>query len=207
MKDKKDKSRQTYSILCFFQVTSCIKKVLFNLREFVWAKRPMDEANSFENYCKRAGTGFLSGQGFAVIAALFHSLKNSPKGEKLKDFRDQMMKNSFQRGAEMACSEIVNASVTPFVKSHITNQFLQNIVSGALTGAIISCRNGTKEIIKSIALNTAQTIFFNALGNCAEVALKPLDTSFTPVTEAAFNKTRNAQVLIDPFDAFSKAFL
>lgn len=159
----------------------------------------------------QVGNGFLSGQLFSTLSTIVHSIRYAPSGQRIKEFVSFFPHNSAKIGVQMACYEFVNYLISPYIKSNIHNELLQNVLCGATTGLILSVRNGTKGISKKVIENVGQSLGLYALGNIVEASLKPFDEPISQIfdkdIENIFLQKRCESVLINPIDGINKLFV
>lgn len=164
-----------------------------------------------QNIFTQVGNGFLSGQLLSTLSTLFHSIRHAPSGQKVKDFINLFPRNSAKLGVQMACFEAINFLVSPYIKRNVNNELLQNVLSGAATGLILSIRNDKKEISKKVIENVGQCLALNALGNVVEASLKPFDEPIAQILdkdiEKVFYQKRCENVLVNPVEGIRKTFI
>ena len=123
---------------------------------------------SFGEISSSVGKGFLTGQGLSIAKAVAHSVSSAPKGSKLKDFKTQFFINSKEIGSSMAEWSLVHTVVSPFVNNYIKNTFLNEMVGGAITGALMEWRSGPKGMVAGTFKGTLQNAMFSGIGYMLE---------------------------------------
>ncbi|OHT12032.1 hypothetical protein TRFO_18217 [Tritrichomonas foetus] len=161
----------------------------------------------FADICKKAGTGFISGQGIAATVSLYHALFKAPSGKELDDFIHHFKRNSRLDGVAMATWSILNTLIEPMIEDKIQSKQMQSIVSGALSSAVMSIRNGSVDVMKNAVSGAAQSLALNILGAGVEVALKPLDLVMMKNVDSKFFADRAEAVFRPPTEAISDVFL
>ena len=156
---------------------------------------------------RKAGAGFLSGQGFAAAVSLYHSLFKAPSGKEVSDFYHQFKQNSKSDGVTMAVWSILNSLIEPIIQERVKSKPMQYIISGATSSAIMSIRNGTTDMAKQAIAGAAQSLALGLLESGVEIALKPLDMKLMKNFDDHFFKDRSETVLRSPTEAISSVFL
>ena len=164
-------------------------------------KKAVDEA------AKHAGVGFLSGQGIALAVSVYHAFRHAPYGTKATDAVDQFQRRSVNDGVKMAIWSIINGAVDPAMANLVPNEQVRSVLSGAVTGAVMTMRNGVKQAAMTALSGAMQSLTMNMLGSSVEVALKPIDEYQTARLSKKFWEGRNEAVFVPPADSLTSAFL
>lgn len=155
---------------------------------------------------KKAGIGFISGQGIATISSLYHAVFKAPSGKEISDFYHEFKQNSKSDGVTMALWSILNTLIEPIVQEKVENKILQSIITGAASSAIMSIRNGTADMTKQAASGAIQSFALSMFESGIEIALKPLDLKMMKNFDDSFFKDRSEAVLRSPTESISSVF-
>lgn len=156
---------------------------------------------------RHAGVGFLSGQGIAFAVSLYHAFQHAPYGSKTQDVLNQFQRRSKDDGIKMAIWSVINGAVDPAIASVVPNEQVRSVLSGAVTGAVMTMRNGMRQIAITAFSGAMQSLTMNMLGSSVEIALKPIDDYQTAKLSKQFWEGRNEAVFIPPMASAASAFL
>jgi len=164
------------------------------------------ESPTFKDYFNSAGRGFIMGQGFAAFSSASHAIFHAPSGSRFKDFVSQFSQQSFQNGTNMAHWSIVQLTVDPIIRKTVPNPFLQNIVGGAVTGALIEWRNGTKGMAIGAIQGAGQSLMMAVVGPVIGFVAKPITEMHAQKKVREFHEGRSNRVFQSPQQALREAF-
>jgi hypothetical protein len=153
-----------------------------------------------------AGSGFLMGQGFALIGASYHALTCGPPGHKLAEFLSQFSQRSFTNGVEMTTSSIVTSQTDPITKRFVDSRWAQSALSGALSGAILALRNGWGGMIGGAATGAGQSSVLSLLQGGIVAASRPIIQWRTERKREWFDKKRVEVMFATPASVIGSAF-
>ena len=155
----------------------------------------------------KAGVGFISGHGIATATSIYHAIFKAPSGKEVEDFYYNFKDSAKKNAISMATWAALNAVVEPNVKKHINHPKLQSMISGAISSAIMSCRNGSADILKNAISGAAQSLAITMLGSGVEAALEPLDIKLTKNISEKFYAERGEAVMKSPTEAITEVFI
>jgi hypothetical protein len=153
-----------------------------------------------------AGSGFLMGQGFALIGSSYHALMCGPPGHKVAEFFSNLSRRSFSSGVEMTTWSIVNSQTDPIAKRFLESGWAQSALSGALTGGILALRNGWAGVVGGAAAGAGQSIFMSLLQLGILAAWTPIHEWRAERTREWFNMKRIEVLSATPMNAIASAF-
>lgn len=154
-----------------------------------------------------AGNGFLVGHGLAVIGCAFHSLNDAPHGQKLQDFITRLPYTAFDSSVQMATWSIVSCAVEPFISPRFQRPWVQNLMTGAATGAILQCRCGISGMLSGAYSGAMQSLTMSLFNHSVGYTIKPIQTYRINKKKKEFYKKRSDDVFLDPVQTLTQAFL
>ena len=164
------------------------------------------ESPTFKDFCNSAGRGFIMGQGFAAVSSLSHSILHTPNGSKIKNFFSEYSHLSFINGTNMAQWSIVQLTIDPIIKKSIKKPWLQNVLGGALTGAVLEWRNGTKGMFSGAVQGAGQSLLMSFVGPVIGIVAKPINDYRIKKQIKDFHDNRGKEVFQHPINAMYNAF-
>ena len=164
------------------------------------------ENKTLQQYSESAGSGVLTGQGFALAGSLFHSMMHAPPGGRISNCASSFLHSSYQTGVSMATWSIVNATVEPIVSRYLEQGFLKSVVSSATTGALTEIRNGPSGMLNGAMTGVMQSVFMSGVQQALVTVARPVMSYRREKVLARFSEQRNKEVFGDPFDVLSSAF-
>ena len=192
---EQNKSEKVRILICSTNVTFLKNK-----------KKIMQQEITIENVYKRLGGGFITGQVFAAAGAFSHSLFTAPRGSKLIDFSTQFSTLSKSNGVSMAEWSLLHMAIDPFITKYIKNPYVNDIASGAATGAIMEWRNGFKGMASGAFQGVIQNIFMNSIFASIRTVSSPVLSYKYKRQMKNFQKERNEKTMMSPFNAIMSAF-
>ena len=100
----------------------------------------------------------------ALVVSLYHGLRHAPPGTKMNDVIEQFQRRSKNDGIKMATWAVVNGAIDPALVNLVPNEQMRTVVAGAATGAVMTLRNGAKQIAKSALSGATQNMIMNLFG-------------------------------------------
>jgi len=145
-----------------------------------------------------AGSGFLTGQAFAILGAGHHALSNSPSGHILSDFAAQLLRGSYDRGVEMATWSIVHSEIQPIIKRRLDDGWVQSALAGALTCAVLEARNGWTGMLGGALQGVSTSLVQSMLFPVGRAVLQPVQEWRQRRLRTKFQNMRNAAMFAPP---------
>jgi hypothetical protein len=167
---------------------------------------PVALPESVDRCLGNAGSGFLMGQGFALIGSSYHALMYGPPGHRLSEFFSHLSRHSFSSGVELTTWSIVSSQTDPITKRLLKSGWAQSALNGALTGAILALRNGWAGMVSSAATGAGQSIAVSLLQVGIGTVWRPIQEWKTERARQWFKNKRVEVMFVTPARVIGSAF-
>lgn len=164
------------------------------------------ESQTLQPFYASTGSGFLTGQVFAVAGSIKHLALEAPPGRRLESFKANLLQASFNTGVSMATWSIVSSVVEPIVGRYLEAGWLKSMVNSAATGAITEIRNGPTGMLSGAMTGVMQSVFMTGVQKAAGTVLAPLHNYGRERKMKQFNDARTQAMFETPFNVFESVF-
>ena len=146
------------------------------------------------------------GQGMQFASSAYHSLIHAPKGSKGSDFIHGFMRNAETSGIQMAKWSIASTAIEPFFENKFEKKWLEGMVVGATTGALLEVRSGLGGMAQGAISGATQSLGMSAINAALYYVVAPVRNHFNRKSLAKFNERKGKEVYATPIDVLTKAF-
>ena len=155
-----------------------------------------------DKLAQTVGSGFFMGQVISIFQCATDALKQPT--HRVDHFIRSYPLVSLRSTVEAAQWNFVSGVIGNYIPKNIHNLFVKEILSGALTGAILNWRDGFKAMGIEAVKSVGRTILLSGIQSGLTTIAQPMVSQQLKGKELKkFNNNRNNYIFVDPFESFS----